>query len=84
MCLFTAYVDDAGTDPNQQVAIATALLIPAGRLIALKREWDNLKEKENFSDFHMAEFSTPTPPFDSEYFGWDAEKHKRVFSRVRQ
>src|ERR1019366_10517005 len=84
MCRFTAYVDDAGTDPNQKIAIATALFIPAARLIALENEWDRLKEKEEFSDFHMSEFSSPTPPSDSQFLDWDSAKHERVYRRVRQ
>jgi hypothetical protein len=84
MCRFTAYLDDAGTDPNQKIAIATALVIPAARLIALENEWDRLKEKEGFSDFHMSEFSSPTPPSDSQFLGWDRIKHERVYGRARQ
>ena len=84
MCRFTAYIDDAGTAPNQQVAIGTALIIPAARIIALENEWDALKRKECFKDFHMSEFSSPTPPSDSEFRGWNSDKHDRVYWRVRQ
>jgi|ERR1035437_1095314 hypothetical protein len=84
MCRFNAYVDDAGTDPNQKIAIPTALVIPAARLISLENEWDKLKEKEGFRDFHMSEVSSPTPPSDSQFLGWDKTKHERVYWRVRQ
>ncbi|MGA8503197.1 MAG: hypothetical protein WB683_16705, partial [Candidatus Sulfotelmatobacter sp.] len=55
--LFTNYVDDSGTDPNQRVAIASGWIVPAARIVALEREWDRLKEKEGFTDFHTSVFS---------------------------
>ena len=30
---FTVYLDDSGTDPSQKVANATALIIPASRIL---------------------------------------------------
>lgn len=84
MCSFTAYIDDSGTDPKQQAAIASALIIPAARIIPLQLEWDALKKKEGFTDFHMSEFSSPTPPSKSQFVGWNKGKHTRVYRRVRQ
>jgi hypothetical protein len=78
----TGYIDDSGTDPNQAVAIATALIIPANRIVALEREWDALKAKEHFSCFHMAEFSVQNPK--SEFANWDKATHGRVYRRVRE
>src|SRR5271155_4361077 len=39
LAMFRAYIDDSGTDPEQQVAIASMLIMPATRIPALDREW---------------------------------------------
>jgi uncharacterized protein DUF3800 len=76
MCRMTGYIDDSGTAPDQSVAIATALVIPASRIVSLEREWDSLKEKEGFSCFHMAEFADAV--------NWKEENHSRIYRRVRE
>jgi hypothetical protein len=76
MCHFTAYIDDSGTAPSNQVAIATALLIPADRIVALEREWDRLKKKEGFSCFRMTVFADSV--------NWKEENHARLYRRVRE
>ena len=81
--LFTNYVDDSGTDPNQRVAIASGLIIPSGRIVALEREWDTLKTKEGFTDFHTSEFSAWFRNPHSEFSNWGTKQHTRVFARVR-
>jgi len=81
LSFFTVFVDDSGTDPNQKVAIATCLIVPAKRIVALEREWNALKLREEFSCFHTAEFSARNPK--SEFAKWDVNKHERVFDRVR-
>ena len=43
LVMFTVYIDDSGSDPNQPVANATALIVPGRRILALQREWDALK-----------------------------------------
>jgi hypothetical protein len=82
--LHTAFIDDSGTDPNQEVALATALVIPASRIQMLQAEWDVLRLSELFDSLHMSEFSSPTPPKDSDFRGWSRDKHNRVYERVRE
>ena len=82
LVMFTLYIDHSGTDPKQQVAIATALKIPACQVIALEREWDTFRKKEGFTCFHTAEFMARNPK--SEFANWDEQKQERVFKRVRQ
>jgi len=82
LAFFTAYIDDSGSDPSQQVANATALIIPAARITALEREWDSLKKKEGFSEWHTSVFVARNPK--SDFAGWDDIKHDRVFRRVRE
>ncbi len=79
----TTYIDDAGTDPSQKVALATGFVVPGARIPALEREWDRLKEKEHFSDFHMAEFSSPSTKHP-DFAGMDAVQKERIYRRVRQ
>jgi len=80
--MFTVHIDDSGTDPNQLVAIATALIVPATRIIALDKEWKTLTETEDFPDFHMSECVARNK--DSHFANWTDEKKRRVISRVRQ
>ncbi|HZZ16989.1 MAG TPA: DUF3800 domain-containing protein [Candidatus Sulfotelmatobacter sp.] len=81
--LYTAYIDDSGTAPDQEVAIASALVIPASKIQSLQVEWDAMRIKEVFPKFHMSEFSSPTPSAKSHFRGWGAEKHDRVYQQVR-
>ena len=80
--MFMVFIDDSGTDPNQQVAIASVLIVPAARIAALDREWKTLTEKEDFTSFHMSECAARNEK--SEFAAWDATKQERVISRVRQ
>ena len=82
--VFTAYIDDSGTDPAQAVAIATALIVPAKQIIALEKEWDALKKKWGFGCFHMAEFSAKNPKYESKFGSWNSDEHAQVFTKVRQ
>lgn len=77
---FTVYLDDSGTSPSQQVACATALIIPAPRLLAMESEWETLRAKEGFTDFHTSEYVARN--YKSEFGDWKDEKHLRVFMRA--
>jgi hypothetical protein len=79
---FSVYIDDSGTDKNQPIANATALIIPAERILDLEQEFDALKRKEGFSDFHTSIFVARNPK--SEFAKWSDGKQKRVFRRMRQ
>jgi hypothetical protein len=81
LAMFTVYIDDSGTAPEQKVAIATALIIPAKRIVALEREWDALKKREGFTSFHMAEFSARNQK--SGFADWPEPKRERVYRQVR-
>jgi hypothetical protein len=80
--MFTVYIDDSGTDPKQQVAIASALIIPASRIVALDKEFARLRDKEVFKEFHMSVCASLNGK--SEFADWDVVKQHRVISRVRQ
>jgi hypothetical protein len=80
--MLSAYIDDSGTDPNQRAAIATAFVIPTTQIIPLEREWDKLKNKYGFSDFHTSEMVARN--YKSDFADWDEAKQRRVFRRVRE
>jgi hypothetical protein len=80
--MFTAYIDDSGTDPNQHVAMATALIIPANQLIPMETEWRSLTEREGFRSLHISEMVFKNQY--SEFADWDDKKQARVFRRVRE
>lgn len=82
MAMFTAFVDDSGTDPNQAVAIASAWIIPGRQIIRLENEWNTLKKKHGFSSWHTSEFVAKNK--HCEAANWDDPKLDRVFKRVRQ
>ena len=79
---FTLYLDDSGTSPSQQVALATVLVIPTAQVIRLGTEWENLCRKENFPAFHTSECMAKN--HKTVFSDWTDEKQQRVFSRVRQ
>jgi hypothetical protein len=79
LVMFTAYIDDSGSDPRAAVANATALIIPAKRIVALEREWNTLKTKWGFSCFHMAEFAARNGDDEPQFAKWNDYQHKRVF-----
>lgn len=80
--MFTVHIDDSGTAPDQQIAIATAVIIPAARIPALNSEWGTLKRREGFISFHTSECVALNS--DSEFSTWGTVKRDRVLSRVRQ
>jgi hypothetical protein len=81
LVMFTAYIDDSGTDPSQKIANATAIIVPAARIVTLEREWERLRKQEGFQSFHASELVARNPK--SEFGTWDAGKCNRVFKRVR-
>jgi hypothetical protein len=82
LVMFTAYIDDSGTAPEQKVAMATALVIPAHRIIAFQSEWATFIEKWGISDFHASACAVANPK--SDFAGWDESKVRKVFRRIRQ
>jgi len=80
--MFIAYIDDSGTAPEQKVANATALIIPACHVIRFQSEWDNFINKWGIRDFHTSECAVANRK--SQYAGWDELKIQTIFARVRQ
>src|ERR1700733_3532249 len=84
LVMYTSYIDDSGTDPKQLIAIASALIIPAIKLIPLQREWNTFLEKEGITKdgYHTSECVAHNSKTD--FADWDDDCVKRVLARVRQ
>jgi len=80
LAMFTVYLDDSGTDPNQQIANASALIIPAARLNLLESEWKRLKAKYRFSEFHTAVMVARNPK--SDFANLKDREHENLFRHV--
>ena len=80
---FTVYLDDSGTAPEHRIAIASALILPAKKIVALETEWNRFTKANGFSDFHAAACAAPKTK-EEQYKGWDDAKRRHVFTRVRQ
>jgi hypothetical protein len=82
LAMFTIYIDDSGSSPEHKIAIASGIVFPAIKLGRFKSEWDTFLAKEGITDFHSSECLAANPK--SQFTGWDEERIKRVFARVRQ
>ncbi len=82
LVMFTVYLDDSGTSPSQKIAVASAIIVPAIRILKMESEWETLKRKEGFSSLHASECAANNPK--SEFSTWDRRKQERVFRRVRE
>jgi hypothetical protein len=82
LAMFTVYIDDSGTAPDQQVAMASGLIISAKRILAMEREWDKFIKVEGITEFHTSECVARNKY--SEFSGWDVERVQKAVARVRQ
>jgi hypothetical protein len=80
--MFHVYFDDSGTSPSQRIALASAIIIPAVRIPALKCEWKNFCDKYGIRDFHASECASKNPK--SQFSNWDEAKVEAAFARTRQ
>ncbi len=80
--MFNAYIDDSGTAPSQRIAVASALLIPDRRILALESEWKTFLTKYQIESFHTSECVHRNSK--SEFAAWDDAKVEAAVARVRQ
>ena len=82
MAMFTAYLDDSGTAPDQPIALCVAMLVPNSQIRSLESQWETFRRKEGFDDFHASECAYSTK---HKFFGsWPHSKRERTFKRVRE
>jgi hypothetical protein len=80
--MFTVYIDDSGTDPNQPSAIASALIIPAASLDDLEQVWKVFKADNFISEFHSAECAAGQRGTD--FYKWSSQRKHRAFYQVSE
>lgn len=81
--MFTAFIDDSGTDPAQHIAIASGLIIPSKRIPELDGEWDTFLRKQGLTKgFHAAVCVARNK--HSEFSNWDDDRVSKVLARIRQ
>lgn len=82
--VFTVYIDDSGTAPSQQVAMASGLIFPAKRILAMESEWATFCKKEGIGakGFHTSECVAHNA--HSDFARWDDDKVERVVERILQ
>jgi len=78
--MFTLYIDDSGTDPDQNVAILAAWIAPSKLWLRFEADWKRFMAKEGFECFHAADIFHGSKEFKD----WDYEKKERVFRKLRQ
>jgi hypothetical protein len=80
--MLNAYIDDSGTAPSQRIAVASALVIPARRILALESEWKRFCARYQIQSFHASECVHRNSK--SEFATWEDAKVERAVARVRQ
>ena len=79
---FTVYIDDSGTDPNQQVAIAAALVVPDVKIEDFDAKWTSLLVDELITEFHTSECVAGRKR--SQFEKWSSQRKKHLCYRVRE
>jgi Protein of unknown function (DUF3800) len=82
LLMFTIFIDDSGTAPDQKLAVAAAIFVPAKQLVSFEKEWNAFLKKEELEDFHSSECLARNP--HSVFAMWDDDRVKRVFARIQQ
>lgn len=80
--MFTIYIDDSGSSPDQRFVVAAGMIFPAKRLDAFEREWHNFLMKERIPELHASECAAHNPK--SPYAGWENSHIRSVMLRAQQ
>lgn len=80
--MFTVFIDDSGTDPNQRVAMASALVVPTQRLTALEAEWSTFLSKEHIASWHTSVCVSKNGKHG--FASWEDARVRSVTDRIRQ
>ncbi len=82
LAMFTVYIDDSGTDPNQVVAIASGLILPASRLEEFEIRWNQFLKDNWITEFHSSECVATQSGTD--FQNWSSQRVKYVCFQVRE
>jgi len=80
--MFTIFIDDSGTAPDQKVVIAAAMVVPAAKITSLNREWAEFNQGYGFGgDFHSSICVARNR--HSVFAGWSDRKVRNALRRAR-
>lgn len=79
---FEVYFDDSGTDCGTPVAVAACYVSSKQQWAEFVRNWDEVRAKEGFDGFHMAEFVAKPEAGHKPFCDWDNEKKQRVYGKL--
>jgi hypothetical protein len=80
--MFTVYIDDSGTAPDQKVVIAAAMIVPATKIVVLDRAWADFDTGYGFNgDFHSSICAARNP--HSIFADWSDRKVRNALRRAR-
>jgi hypothetical protein len=81
--VFSIYIDDSGSAPDQKFAIAGGIVFPAKRIAAFEREWNAFfKNKEGVPELHTS--ICVARNHDSTFADWDDGRVERVLLHAQQ
>jgi hypothetical protein len=80
VAMLTLYIDDSGTSPSQNVAVAAGWIAKMPAWDLFERDWSKVQKVEShkFACMHMAEFSYGSGDFT----GWDLDKKLSVIKKL--
>lgn len=82
--MYKAYFDDSGTDSSCPLAIAACYVSTKRGWDNFSRQWDCVRNDEDFDIFHMADFAANPERGIQPFCDWSHEKRQRVYSRLAQ
>lgn len=82
MFKFEVYCDDSGTDANTPVAVAACYISSKEQWDHFARNWDEVREREEFDVFHMCEFMAKPEAGHKPFCDWDRTKKDRVYRKL--
>jgi hypothetical protein len=82
MFKFQVCCDDSGTDANTPVAVAACYIASKEQWNGFVRNWDEVREREEFDVFHMSEFMARPEAGHKPFCDWDNTKKDRVYRKL--
>ncbi|PYX67738.1 MAG: hypothetical protein DMG72_24700 [Acidobacteria bacterium] len=76
------YFDDSGTDGGTPVAVAACYVSSKEQWGEFVRNWDEVRAKEGFDVFSMAEFVAKPEAGHKPFCHWDNQKKDRVYAKL--
>jgi Protein of unknown function (DUF3800) len=82
LAVFTVYIDDSGSSPEQKMAVACAIILPTLQLNHFDSAWNKFLQREGIPDFHSSACLARNQ--HSPFANWDDDRVQRVFAEVRR